>query len=107
MGHQNLLKVRIVYSEMSSISCFPEHDFEITNFHSSYRCNFFLNERCTTTQLIREEFVNLGADINILLSKQYILILKNHCLVNNFNNSQLVNTVKSKHVYYVLNICSS
>ena len=31
MGHQNLLKVRTVYSEMSSISCFPEHDFEITH----------------------------------------------------------------------------
>ena len=89
VGHQNLLKVRTVYSEMSSISCFPEHDFEITHFYCSYKCNFFLNRRYNKTHLFREEFVNLGAVLNILLRKQYISVLKNHCVANNSTNTHL------------------
>ena len=45
VGHQNLLKVRTVYSEMSSISCFPEHDFEITHFYFSCECNSFFKSK--------------------------------------------------------------
>ena len=33
--------------------------------------------------LFHEEFVSLDAILNILLSKQYIPILKNHCMANN------------------------
>ena len=49
----------------------------------------FLNQRYTITHLSREEFVNLGAIINILLSKQYIFVLKNHCLASNSTNTRL------------------
>ena len=49
----------------------------------------FLNQIYNTKYLVREEFVNLSAIINILLSKQYISILKNHCLANNRTDAQL------------------
>ena len=48
----------------------------------------FLNERCITTHLIHEEFVDLGAILNIILRKQYIPILKNHCIANNCTDTQ-------------------
>ena len=40
------------------------------------------------THLVHEEFVNLGAIENILLSKQYISIMKNHCQANNSTGIQ-------------------
>ena len=49
----------------------------------------FENERYNIKYLFREEFVNLGAIINILLSKQYISILKNHCIANKSIDTQL------------------
>ena len=49
----------------------------------------FLNQRHCKTHLFNAEFVNLGAKLNILLSKQYIPILKNHCIANNFTETQL------------------
>ena len=49
----------------------------------------FLNQIYNTKYLVREEFVNLSAIINILLSKQYISILKNHCIANNSIDTQL------------------
>ena len=49
----------------------------------------FLNWRYYKTQLFHEEFVNLGAVLNILLSKQYIFILKNHCIANKSIDTQL------------------
>ena len=49
----------------------------------------FLNQRHCKTHLFNAEFVNLGAKLNILLSKQYISILKNHYLANNSTNTQL------------------
>ena len=39
--------------------------------------------------LFLEEFVNLGDVLNILLSKQYISILKNHCIAYNSIDAQL------------------
>ena len=49
----------------------------------------FLNQRHCKTHLFNAEFVNLGAKLNILLSKQYIPILKNHCIANNSIDTQL------------------
>ena len=49
----------------------------------------FLNQRHCKTHLFNAEFVSLGAKLNILLSKQYIPILKNHCIANNFTETQL------------------
>ena len=49
----------------------------------------FLNQRCTKTHMFQEEFMNLGAILNILLSKQYISILKNHCIANNSIDAKL------------------
>ena len=49
----------------------------------------FLNQRHCKTHLFNAEFVNLGAKLNILLSKQYIPILKNHCIANNSTETQL------------------
>ena len=49
----------------------------------------FLNQRHCKTHLFNAEFVNLGAKLNILLSKQYIPILKNHCIANKFTETQL------------------
>ena len=49
----------------------------------------FLNWRYNTNHLFHEEFVNLGDVLNILLSKQYISILKNHCIANNSIDTQL------------------
>ena len=39
--------------------------------------------------MFQEEFVNLGAILNILLSKQYISVFKNHCIANNSTDIQL------------------
>ena len=63
-----------------------------------------LNQIYNTNDLFHEEFVSLDAIINILLSKQYISILKNHCLANSSAGIQQQNAVKSKNVYYTLNI---
>ena len=49
----------------------------------------FLNQRHCKTHLFNAEFVSLGAKLNIILSKQYILILKNHCIANNSTETQL------------------
>ena len=49
----------------------------------------FLNQRCTKTHMFQEEFMNLGAILNILLSKQYISVFKNHCIANNSTDTQL------------------
>ena len=49
----------------------------------------FLNQRHSKTHLFNAEFVSLGAKLNIILSKQYILILKNHCIANNSTETQL------------------
>ena len=49
----------------------------------------FLNQRHSKTHLFNAEFVSLGAKLNIILSKQYILILKNHCTANNSTETQL------------------
>ena len=49
----------------------------------------FLNQRHCKIHMFNAEFVNLGAKLNILLSKQYIPILKNHCIANNFTETQL------------------
>ena len=49
----------------------------------------FLNWRYNKTHLFCEEFVNLDDVFNILLSKQYISILKNHCIANNSIDTQL------------------
>ena len=49
----------------------------------------FLNQRHCKIHLFNAEFVNLGAKLNILLSKQYIPILKNHCIANKFTETQL------------------
>ena len=48
-----------------------------------------LNIRYSLYYLSLEEFVNLGAIINILMSKQYISILKNHCIAYNSIDAQL------------------
>ena len=50
---------------------------------------FFSNQRYTRLHLFHEEFVNLDAILNILLSKQYISILKNHCIANSSTDTQL------------------
>ena len=47
------------------------------------------NRRYSTIHLFHKEFVNLGAKLIILLSKQYIPILKNHCMANNSIDTQL------------------
>ena len=39
--------------------------------------------------MFQEEFMNLGAILNILLSKQYIYVFKNHCIANNSTDTQL------------------
>ena len=39
--------------------------------------------------LFHKAFVSLDAILNILLSKQYIPILKNHCIANKFTETQL------------------
>ena len=49
----------------------------------------FLNQRYTRLNLFHEEFGILDAALNILLSKQYISILKNHYIVNNSTDTQL------------------
>ena len=49
----------------------------------------FLNRRYNKTHLFHEEFVNLSDVLNILLSKQYISILKNHCIANNSIDAKL------------------
>ena len=49
----------------------------------------FLNQRHCKIHLFNAEFVNLGAKLNILLSKQYIPILKNHSIANKFTETQL------------------
>ena len=49
----------------------------------------FLNRRYNRAHPFHEEFVNLGDALNILLSKQYISILKNHCIANNSIDTQL------------------
>ena len=48
----------------------------------------FLIQIYSTTHLVHEEFVNLGAIENILLSKQYVSIMKNHCQANNSTGIQ-------------------
>ena len=48
----------------------------------------FLNQQYCTVHPSHEEFVDLGAILNILLSKQYISILKNHCLANSSTGTQ-------------------
>ena len=48
-----------------------------------------LNQQYSPVHPSHEEFVNLGDVLNILLSKQYISILKNHCIGNNSTGSQL------------------
>ena len=47
----------------------------------------FYNERYNINNLFHEEFVNLGAKINILLSTHNISILKNHCLADSSTNT--------------------
>ena len=47
-----------------------------------------LNQQYSPVHPSHEEFVNLGAILNILLSKQYISILKNHCLANSSTGIQ-------------------
>lgn len=49
----------------------------------------FLNQRHSKSHLFNAEFVSLGAKLNIILSKQYILISKNHCIANNSTETQL------------------
>ena len=49
----------------------------------------FLNQRYIKRHLFHEEIVSLCVIINILLSRQYISILKNHCLANNTTNTRL------------------
>ena len=49
----------------------------------------FLNWRYKEIHLLHEELVDLGAILNILLSKQYISILKNHCIANKSIDTQL------------------
>ena len=49
----------------------------------------FLNQRYSKKHLLLEEFMDLYAIINILLSKQYNSLLKNHCSVNKSTNTQL------------------
>ena len=39
--------------------------------------------------MFNEEFADLGAILNILLRKQYISILKNHCVANNSSDTHL------------------
>ena len=46
----------------------------------------FCSQRYSRNNIFHEEFVNLGAEINILLSKHNISILKNHCLANSSTN---------------------
>ena len=47
----------------------------------------FYNHIYSINNLFHEEFVNLGAKINILLSTHNISILKNHCLANSSTNT--------------------
>ena len=49
----------------------------------------FSDQRYTILHLFHEEFGNLDAILNILLSKQYISILKNHCIANSSTDTQL------------------
>ena len=49
----------------------------------------FLNRRYNKTHLFHEEFVNLSDVLNILLRKQYISILKNHCIASKSIDTQL------------------
>ena len=49
----------------------------------------FLNRRYNKTHLFHEEFVNLGDVLNIPLRKQYISILKNHCIASKSIDTQL------------------
>ena len=49
----------------------------------------FLNWRYNKLHLCHEEFVSLSAVLNILLSKQYFSVLKNHCITNNSIDTQL------------------
>ena len=49
----------------------------------------FLNRRYNGINMFHEEFVDLGAILNILLCKQYISILKNHCIANKSIDTQL------------------
>ena len=70
------------------------HAFESTISRSptstiSTNVILFLNQRYNTNNLFHEEFVNLGDVVNILLRKQYISILKNHCIANNSIDTQL------------------
>ena len=53
--------------------------------------------------MFREEFVNLCAIENILLSKQYISILKNHCIANNSIDAKLYSNINSKF-YFCMSI---
>ena len=48
-----------------------------------------LNGRYNKIHLFHEEFVNLGDVVNILLRKQYISILKNHCIASKSIDTQL------------------
>ena len=48
----------------------------------------FLNQRYYKSISFHEEFVILDAILNILLSRQYISLLKNHCLANSSTGIQ-------------------
>ena len=48
----------------------------------------YLNQQYNTIHLSHEEFVNLGAILNILLIKQYVSVMKNHCQANNSTSIQ-------------------
>ena len=48
----------------------------------------FLNQRYYKSISFNEEFVILDAILNILLSRQYISLLKNHCLANSSTGIQ-------------------
>ena len=76
-----------------TVKCAPSHAFRSTSSRSptstlATDVILFLNWRYSTTHLFHKEFVNLGAILNILLSKQYIPILKNHCMANNSIDTQ-------------------
>ena len=49
----------------------------------------FLNRTYNKIHMFNEEFADLGAILNILLRKQYISILKNHCVANNSSDTHL------------------
>ena len=83
--HHNLLKVRTIQSEMSSRSMILRSPTSTL----AKSVILFLNQRYTRLNPFHEEFGILDAALNILLSKQYISILKNHCIANNATDTQL------------------